>query len=53
MAFERLGETAAIDPTAKVRDCRLGRYTEVGPRTALVGTTMDDYSYIMGDCDVI
>jgi phosphonate metabolism protein (transferase hexapeptide repeat family) len=53
MAFERLGETAAVDPTAKVRDSRLGRYTEVGPRTALVETAMDDYSYIMGDCDVI
>jgi phosphonate metabolism protein (transferase hexapeptide repeat family) len=53
MAVDRLGETAAIDPTAKLTDSRLGRYTEVGPRTSLVETTMDDYSYIMGDCDVI
>jgi phosphonate metabolism protein (transferase hexapeptide repeat family) len=53
MAFDRLGEAASIDPSAKVRDTRLGRYTEVGPRTSLIETTMDDYSYIMGDCDVI
>jgi acetyltransferase-like isoleucine patch superfamily enzyme len=53
MAFDRLGEQASIDPAAKVRASRLGRYTEVGPRTSLIETTMDDYSYIMGDCDVI
>jgi phosphonate metabolism protein (transferase hexapeptide repeat family) len=53
MGSDRLGETASIDPTAKLKDSRLGRYTEVGPRTSLIETTMDDYSYIMGDCDVI
>src|SRR5215470_14382954 len=53
MTFDRLGETAAIDATANVKDSCLGRYTEVGPRTSLIETTMDDYSYIMGDCDVI
>ena len=53
MAFERLGEAAAIDATAKVRGCRLGRYTEVGPRTSLIETAMDDYSYIVNDGDVI
>lgn len=53
MAFGRLGEAASIDATAKVAASRLGRYTEVGPRTSLVETTMDDYSYIMGDGDVI
>jgi len=53
MGFDRLGETASIDPTAKVKDCRLGRYTEVGPRTSLIETTLNDYSYIMGDGDVI
>ena len=53
MAFDRLDEAASVDPTADVKDSRLGRYTEVGPRTSLVETTMDDYSYIMGDCDVM
>jgi len=53
MGFDRLGETASIDPSATVKDCRIGRYTEVGPRTSLIETTLDDYSYIMGDGDVI
>jgi phosphonate metabolism protein (transferase hexapeptide repeat family) len=53
MGFDRLGEAAAIDPCAKIKGCRLGRYTEVGPRTSLIETTMGDYSYVMGDCDVI
>jgi len=53
MAFDRLDEAASVDPTADVKDSRLDRYTEVGLRTSLVETTMDDYSYIMGDCDVM
>ena len=50
---EQLGLDPAIDPTATVRDCRLGRYTEVGPRTRLTETTLDDYSYIGNDGEVI
>ena len=53
MGFDCLGEAASIDPTARVEDCRLGRYTEVGPRTSLIETTLGDYSYVMGDCDAI
>lgn len=49
----RLGLEPAIDPTAAVRDCRLGRYTEVGPRTRLTETVLDDYSYIGNDGEVI
>lgn len=49
----RLGEQPSIDPTARVRDCRLGRYTEVGAGTKLVETQMDDYSYISEHGDVI
>lgn len=49
----RLGEKPSIDPTARVRDCRLGRYTEVGAGTKLAETQMDDYSYISENGDVI
>jgi len=42
-----------IDPTASVIDSHLGAYTEVGPRTKLQETAMDDYSYIMGDGNAI
>jgi phosphonate metabolism protein (transferase hexapeptide repeat family) len=48
----KLGPEPLIDPTAKVACCRLGRYTEVGPRTSLLETELGDYSYIVNDADV-
>ena len=48
-----LGLSPFIDPTAHVRDSRLGRYTEVGARTKVVETEMDDYSYVVNDSDII
>lgn len=53
MAAERLGIEAVIDPSARVRDSRLGRYTEVGARTSIVESALGDYSYIVNDSDVI
>jgi phosphonate metabolism protein (transferase hexapeptide repeat family) len=49
----RLGETATIDPTAQVERSKLGRYTEIGARTKITETVLDDYSYIVNDGDVI
>lgn len=46
---KQLGETPTVDPTARIVDSRLGRYTEVGARTTLLETTMDDYSYVVND----
>jgi hypothetical protein len=34
MAGKMLSTEPAVDPTASVRDCRLGAYTEVGARPA-------------------
>lgn len=53
MAADRLGLEATVDPTARVTACRLGRYTEVGARTRLSETSLDDYSYIVEDGEVI
>ncbi len=53
MAQSRLGVTATIDPTAQVVRSKLGRYTEVGARTKITETVLDDYSYIVNDGDVI
>jgi len=50
---KKLGATPVIDPTATVRDSRLGRYTEVGARTSIVESSFDDYSYIVSDGEVI
>ncbi|MGY2047128.1 chloramphenicol acetyltransferase [Methylobacterium sp. JK268] len=50
---KRLGPEPLVDPTAALRDCTLGRYTEVGARTRLAETRMGDYSYIVNDGEVI
>lgn len=48
-----LGLEPAIDPSARIESCRLGRYTEVGARTRMSETVLDDYSYIGQDGEVI
>lgn len=42
-----------VDPTASIIDSTLGAYTEVGPRTKIQETFIDDYSYIMDGGNVI
>ena len=51
--MKTLGIEPSIDPTAEVRDCTLGRYTEIGARTSVIETTMGDYSYVVNDSDII
>lgn len=48
-----LGIEPLIDPTARVRDCRFGRYTEVGARTQIAEAEMGDYSYVVNDGEII
>ena len=50
---KKLGVQPLIDPTAEVRDCVLGRYTEIGARTKFAESSLGDYSYIVNDADVI
>ncbi|WP_293860065.1 DapH/DapD/GlmU-related protein [uncultured Alsobacter sp.] len=50
---KKLGPEPLIHPTARVQDCRLGRYTEVGERTSVAETTMGDYSYVVNDGSII
>jgi phosphonate metabolism protein (transferase hexapeptide repeat family) len=52
MSMKQLRETSTVDPSAQIHDCRLGRYTEIGARTSLTETTLDDYSYIVHDGEV-
>jgi phosphonate metabolism protein (transferase hexapeptide repeat family) len=49
----KLGLEPAIHPEAAVKDCTLGRYTEVGPRTSLTEVALGDYSYIGNDGEAI
>jgi hypothetical protein len=48
-----LGPDAVIHAGADVRASRLGRYTEIGERTKVVESTMDDYSYVASDSDIV
>src|SRR5205823_12920951 len=52
MAGKMLSTQPAIDPTASVRDCQFGAYTEVGARTILLEVTMADYSYVVNDAQI-
>jgi phosphonate metabolism protein (transferase hexapeptide repeat family) len=47
-----LSAVPLIDPTAQVRACKLGTYTEVGPRTALLEVELGEYSYVVNDSQV-
>ncbi len=49
---KRLSSAPLVHPTADVRDCRLGAYTEVGARTQLLNVEMGDYSYVVNDSDI-
>ncbi len=48
-----LGEQPRIDPTARVRDCTIGPWTAVGPRTTMAETVFGDYSYVVNDSSII
>jgi phosphonate metabolism protein (transferase hexapeptide repeat family) len=50
---KKLGLEALIHPTAHVRDCTFGRYTEVGARTSITETRLGDYSYVVNDANII
>ena len=52
MAGKMLSTEPAVDPTASVRDCRLGAYTEVGAQTILLEVAMADYSYVVNDAQI-
>ena len=52
MAGKMLSVEPTIDPTASVRESKLGTYTEVGARTILLDVTMADYSYVVNDSQI-
>src|SRR5215216_5935044 len=52
MAGKMLSAEPTTDPTASVRDCKLGAYTEVGARTILLEVAMADYSYVVNDSQI-
>jgi phosphonate metabolism protein (transferase hexapeptide repeat family) len=52
MAGKKLSVEPTVDPSAKLKDVKLGAYTEVGARTILQEVSMDDYSYVVNDAQI-
>ncbi len=50
---KQLGERPHIHPTARIRQCYLGNWTDVGPNCALLESSLGDYSYLAGDVTII
>jgi len=52
MAGKMLSVEPTIDPTASVRESKLGAYSELGARTILLDVEMGDYSYVVNDAQI-
>jgi len=48
-----LGLEPTLSDSAVVRDCRFGRYTQVGEQTRLGDCLLDDYAYVQHFCDLM
>ena len=49
----RLGETPVLAASAVVRNCRFGRYTQVGEQVQMTNCLLDDYAYVQSGCDLM
>ena len=52
-ATRLLSKTPLIDPTARVRDSRIGPWTWIGPGCSIIESTFGDYSYTAGDVSIM
>ena len=52
-AAVRLGHAPTLAPSAIVRDCRFGRYTQVGEHSRMDDCLLDDYAYLQQHCDLM
>ncbi len=48
-----LGLAPTIAPSASVRDCRFGRFSQVGEQVHMANCLLDDYAYIQPYCDLM
>jgi len=53
VVMKKLSEQATIDPSAMVKDCDLGKWTEIGERSKVIESSMGDYSYVVNDAEII
>lgn len=50
--MKRLSENPTVHELAMVRDSKLGKWIEVGARTVIFESEMDDYSYVVQDSQI-
>ncbi|MDO8451186.1 MAG: DapH/DapD/GlmU-related protein [Rhodoferax sp.] len=48
-----LAQAPTLAPSAIVRDCRFGRYTQVGEQSRMEDCLLDDYAYLQQHCDLM
>ena len=51
--MKMLSEQPTVDPSARLKETTLGKYTEVGAGVRLQEVHLDDYSYVVDRSDVI
>jgi phosphonate metabolism protein (transferase hexapeptide repeat family) len=49
----RLSESPTLAPSAVVRDCHFGRYTQVGDQVRMQDCVLGDYSYLQQHCELM
>lgn len=49
----RLAAAPTLAASALVRDCRFGRYTQVGEQSRMENCLLDDYAYLGNYCDLM
>lgn len=49
----RLGVEPTLASTAIVRNCRFGRYTQVGDHSRMEDCVLDDYAYLQQNCELM
>jgi phosphonate metabolism protein (transferase hexapeptide repeat family) len=48
-----LEEKPTVDPSAIIRNCKLGSWTDIGPRVSLTETEVGEYTYFARDASAI
>lgn len=52
-APKKLSERPTIHATSRLFQCKVGAWTDIGPNSVLMESTLDDYSYLAGDAQIV
>lgn len=48
-----LSEQPTVQPSSRIENSALGRYTEVGERSEIIASSLGDYSYVSDNCHLM